>query len=291
MSKQRRQVLIAWIVAAVLLGVTLLWFLLSKPVLVDFIDVGQGDACLIQAGIGGNVLIDGGDEGSGQILAQYLAVQNVRVLDAAVISHFHTDHCLGIIELLKDGFPIRALYLPRFLSETEEEKELLELAAKAEIPLRRLMPEEKLKIGKATYHVLWPEAKGEYFKLNNQSLLLRMDYGKNRVLFTGDNEISSQCEMVADQPEELRANVLKVPHHGGKSAVYHSFLWAVKPEIAVIGVGTDNYHGHPSKEMLDALLELGTATYRTDRDGVVRLVMGPYCVKRIETRDKWRKLQ
>lgn len=280
-----------WIAAVVFFALTLLWFSLSEPFSVSFVDVGQGDACLIQAGRGGNVLIDGGDEGSGQTLSRYLATQNVRVLDAVMISHFHTDHCLGILELLQDGFPVRMIYLPRFLSETEEEQEVLDLATKAEIPLRRLMPGEEIKIGKATYHVLWPEWKGEFMKLNNQSQVIRMDYGENSVLFTGDIEISSQSEIADEKPEELHANVLKVPHHGGKSAVYRSFLWEVKPEIAVIGVGVDNYHGHPSNEMLAALAEMGTAVYRTDRDGVVKLVMDKHRIKRIETADKWRKLQ
>ncbi len=291
MLKPWKSVAYAWITAIVVITLALSGFFLSRPVSVSFVDVGQGDACLIQAGRGGNVLIDGGDEGSGQILTRYLATRNVRALDAVVVSHFHTDHCMGVIELLRNGFPIRMLYLPRFFSETEEEKELLDLAAKAEIPLRRLVPEESIKIGKASYHVLWPEAKGEFMKLNNQSLVLRMDYGENSVLFAGDSEISSQSEMVAEKAEALRANVLKVPHHGGKSALYPSFLWAVKPEVAVIGVGVDNYHGHPSSEMLSALFEVGTAVYRTDRDGVVEIVIDKHKMKRIETRDKWRKLQ
>ena len=291
MPEQRRLVAFVWIAAVVLFALILIWFSLSEPVSVSFVDIGQGDACLIQAGRRGNVLIDGGDEGSGQVLLRYLATQNVRVLDAAVISHFHTDHCLGVLELLKDGFPIRMIYLPRFLSGTEEEKAVLDLAAKAEIPLRRLMPGEEIKIGKATYHVLWPEAKGEFMKLNDQSQVLRMDYGENRVLFTGDIEIESQSELAADKAEELQADVLKVPHHGSKNAVCRSFLWAVKPEVAVIGVGVDNYHGHPSIEMLDALRETGIAVCRTDRDGVVKLVMDKNRIKRIETADKWRKLQ
>ena len=281
----------AWVLALVLFAFALVWFQVSKPVSVSFVDVGQGDACLIQAGRRGNVLIDGGDTGSGVMLMSYLANQNVRTLDAVFVSHFHEDHISGIMELMVQDFPIRMLYLPEVSDASQEEENLLKLVHEKQIPMRRISRSEELTIGKAHYCVLWPEAKAEHLAANNQSLVLRVEYGENRFLFTGDVEISAQAELVQEKGEQLSAQVLKVPHHGGESAVYRPFLEACQPQLAVIGVGMNNYYGHPSQEMLTALADCGSAVYRTDWHGTVKLVLDKEKIKRIETADKWRKLK
>lgn len=291
MENYKRYAVVATVLVAVLILTIAAGAVWSADVTLSFVDVGQGDSCLIQAGRGGNVLIDGGDTGSGETLTRYLGMVGVRELDAAVISHFHSDHCAGITELIRGGFPIRMLYLPRFETDTEEERELLQAAKDAKILMRRLRAGETFSAGKVKLHVLWPEEKGELFRLNNQSLILRMDYAETSVLFTGDSEAASQSELVPERAEELRADILKVPHHGGKGAVYRSFLYAVEPKVAVIEVGTDNYYGHPSEEMLTELSQMGTEVYRTDRDGVVQINLNKKGIKKIKTTDKWRKLQ
>jgi len=289
-SAERRICLYAWIVALVMLTISLAVYVATKPVTVSFIDVGQGDACLVQAGKGGAVLIDGGDEGAGLTLSSYLAKQNVRALDAVILSHLHSDHYTGVKELIEDGFPIRMLYLSG-IPFPEEEEELFALTQKAGISICRLMADSKLTLGKATYHVLWPQEKAEYMQVNNQSLVLRMEYGENRILFTGDIEAAAQAELALYPERECRADVLKVPHHGGSTAVYRSFLERVHPRFAVIGVGMDNYHGHPHPKMLDALSQIGCQTLRTDLNGTVKLVLHKDKIARIETTDKWRMLK
>ncbi|MBQ2613843.1 MAG: MBL fold metallo-hydrolase [Clostridia bacterium] len=262
-----------------------------KPVSVSFLDVGQGDACLIQGGFGGNVLIDGGDEGSGITLNGYLAKQNVRKLDAVFLSHFHEDHALGILELLGSGFAVEQIYLSTIPSYTEMEEELLNLAKEANIPITRLGIGDSVTHGKVRYDVIWPTERAQFMKMNNQSLVLRAAYGENRMLFTGDIEMSAQSELALEHKEKLTAQILKVPHHGGSSSAHMPFLTAVHPRFAVIGVGVNNYYEHPHPKMLDNLDAIGAQVLRTDKDGTVRVVLGKNKIKRIETTEKWRKLQ
>ena len=267
------------------------YYFTNIPATVTFVDVGQGDACLIQIGKNGNVLIDGGDEGSGATLQSFLASQNVRKLHAVFITHCHTDHMTGIIELIQSGFPVEMLYLPQHTSDSEDERELIALIHEKQLPFRRLQDGEVLTIGNAIYHVLWPKQKATYMKANNQSLVLRMDYGENRILFTGDIEASAQIELCMEQPDEIQANILKVPHHGGETAVLTPFIEACNPQISVIGVGMNNLHGHPSPEMLDALNQVQSMVYRTDFHGNVKLTLDKRGIKRIDySDDKWRML-
>ncbi|MEE1013444.1 MAG: ComEC/Rec2 family competence protein [Clostridia bacterium] len=288
---EKRLLVGTWVLALALFVFALVWFQASKPVSVSFVDVGQGDACLIQAGHRGNVLIDGGDGGSGVTLMSYFANQNVRALDAVFVSHFHEDHISGIMELIAQDFPIKMLYLPEVSDASQEEENFLKLVHEKQIPMRRISVSEELTIGKARYCILWPEDKAEHLTANNQSLVLRVDYGENRFLFTGDIEASAQAELVQEKKGQLSAQVLKVPHHGGESAVYRPFLEACHPQYAVIEVGMNNYYGHPSQKMLDGLTACGSTVYRTDLHGAVKLLVDKEKIKRIEIADKWRTLK
>ena len=222
----------------------------------------------------------------------FLASQNVRKLNAVFVSHCHTDHVTGIIELIQNGFPIEMLYLPQYTSDSDAERELIALIHEKQLPFRRLREGEVLSIGNASYHVLWPKEKATYMKANNQSLVLRMDYGETRVLFTGDIEASAQIELCTEQPDEIQANILKVPHHGGETAVLIPFIKACNSQISVIEVGMNNFHGHPSPEMLDALNQVQSMVYRTDFHGNVKLTLDKRTIRRIEySTDKWRMLR
>ncbi|MBR5152298.1 MAG: MBL fold metallo-hydrolase [Clostridia bacterium] len=291
MTNARKQFYLnVWIFAILLLAVSLTVFWVSKPVSIHFVDVGQGDACLVRGGQGGTVLIDGGDVGEGKTLLSYFAKQNVRKLDAVILSHLHDDHISGVKELIQEGFPITELYLSP-ITDHQAEQELLALTKDAKISVTYLSAEETLNLGKVTYKVLWPYPKAEYMKENNQSMVLRLEYGKNRILLTGDVELSAQAELAMNMGEELKADVLKVPHHGGKTAVYPPFLTKVQPKIGIISVGVDNYHGHPHPDMLSALEETGCGILRTDLHGTVSVILHKDRLARIETNEKWRLLQ
>ena len=115
----------------------------------------------------------------------------------------------------------------------------------------------------------WPDAVG-YGRTNDASIVLRIDYGKTSFLFTGDAEDWSEYMMI-DAGAELRADVLKVGHHGSRTSSTAEFLEAVSPALAVISVGKDNGYGHPAAEVLDRLEAAGALVLRTDELGTIIL--------------------
>ena len=286
-EQENKIILGVWIFVLAFLLLSCVIFLVKKPVTVSFIKIGQGDAALISAGREGNVLIDGGDDGAGFLLKNYLELQNVEELDGVFLSHFHKDHVNGILELMLDGFPIKKLYLSEHPSHTELEEEMLKLAEKQGIPIVRVKEGDILQLGKATYRVISQNPYTNEENLNDMSMILRVEYGESSVLFTGDMEKSGAGKLAEDQGEDLEADVIKIPHHGGASSLNREFLEAASPTWAVISVGSNNY-GMPSEVVLAELLALHIGIYRTDRDGTVVVTLGKDGVRNISYTPQWR---
>lgn len=287
-GEKRRFPLLLWICAAICLVAAMTIYVIWEPVTVSFLDVGQGDACLVQAGRNGTVLIDGGDTGEGETLRGCFRVQNIECLDGVFISHFHEDHASGILELLEGGFPVKRLYVPGTDSGTELEEHILTLAEAQGIPVQRLGQTDTLTLGRMRYAVLWPGESGQNLDLNNASMVLRLNFGDTALLLTGDIEAPAARQLAEEAAEDIRAEVLKVPHHGGSSSVQRSFLETCGPKWAVVSAGADNQYRDPSDSMLSHLLENGTGIWRTDRDGTVVMTLGEHGIKRVEHSNKWR---
>lgn len=278
---ERKIILLVWVSVLVIFGISLLIFHITQPVTIHFIDIGQGDSCLIKAGDGGTVLIDGGDAGSGQSLKSFFSVQNVNKLDAVFVSHFHDDHVLGIIELLESNFPISHIYFSEHLSKSENEKKLLRLTKKNKIPITRLKEDDTLTLGKASYMVIYQEPYESEDSFNNMSMILRMDCWDSSILFTGDMEKSGAERLLSQNTKMLDVDVLKVPHHGGASSASLGLFQAASPEYSVISLALNNPYGNPAPETLAYLLEVNSEIYRTDRDGTVSMTLGKKGIKNI----------
>lgn len=280
-KRERRLLVLAWSFSLLFLFVAFLIYRAFPPTTVTFMDVGQGDACLISAGDGGNVLIDGGLQDQGEEMLTYFALQNVNHLDAIFVSHFHQDHVAGILELLRKDFPVGQLLISEHPSYTDLEEELLELAGQKQIPIRRVREDEELFFGEARYRVISQEAFTSENLLNNMSMVLRMDYGEASFLFTGDLERGGSRRLLERKGEILDVDLLKVPHHGGVSSVREELIQAVTPQWSVISVGQDNSYGEPHDDMLLDLMEEETGILRTDRDGTIVVTLGKNGIRNI----------
>ena len=238
--------------------------LTDAPLVVRFLDVGQGDAILIQAPGGSTALIDGGEVGSGVL--QHLGNLGVQQLDLMVATHPHADHIGGLIEVL-DAIPVAQVVTNGQVHTTSTYEDLLDAIAAAGSAYREVRRGDMLQLGTLTLEVLNPTSSAgtDY---NNGSVVLRLVYGQVAFLFTGDAESEAETSMlVSGRP--LEAKILKVGHHGSRSSSSTSFLVAVRPEVAVISVGASNVYGHPHPEALNRLAAVGSVVYRTDRDGTV----------------------
>ncbi len=278
--QERRILFIAWSVALLSLFVSLFLFSIFRPVRVSFLDVGHGDSCLIQAGDNGNVLIDGGDEGQGKSILSFLKNQNVFKLNAVFVSHFHEDHVNGILELLDLNFPIERFYASNHPSHTPLEEKLLSKAKEKGIPVFRLCAGEEIKLGKAYYRVIYQEPFEAEEDLNNMSMVLKMSYGSSSVLFTGDLEKDAAKRLIAQSGTEMKANLLKIPHHGGVSSLSEELVSRCNPDYAIVSVG-ENFYGNPSSKVLSCFKKREIPVYRTDRDGTIMVTLGKTRIKNI----------
>ncbi len=239
---------------------------------VRFLDIGQGDATLVTSPGGANILIDGGPDS--ELVATKLAGLGVRRLDVVVATHAHADHVEGLPEVLS-RFPV-GLVLDPGCDETTPSYDTFKDAVRDEgIPVRHPFAGDELAVGDLTLDFLSPSVcySGTNSDANNDSLVIRLVYREDVVLLPGDAEQSAQQAML-DQGYDVRADILKVPHHGGATSL-PEFFQAVNAQLDVISVGQPNDYGHPKAETLAELDATGGQVMRTDEEGDVTVRFGP----------------
>lgn len=228
---------------------------------ISILDVGQGDAILLQPAKATALLVDGGPPGEG--LSGKLRAAGVDRLGAAIVTHAESDHAAGIRELLGTMPVGRVLF-------GAPDPVTLAAAAAARVPGRRLVRGSELRSGNLRLDVLWPPAEllagstsGE--DPNRLAVVMRLRWGQFSMLLTADAE----AESVPLEPGPI--DVLKVAHHGSEDAGLAWLLDRVRPRLAVISVGAGNPFGHPTAAVMAVLADRGIRTLRTDRDGTVVL--------------------
>lgn len=238
---------------------------------VYFFDVGQGDSELIRLPGGENILIDAGTSSTEDELVGELRSLGAETLDLVVATHPHADHIGGMAAVI-DAFDVRQVVMPRVSESdtptTKTYENLLQSIADKGLTITPAEPgDELLSSGGAVLTVLAPNGE-DYGDLNNYSVVLRLTYGEDSFLFTGDAEEASEEEMLSlDWP--LTATVLKCGHHGSETSTSPAFLDAVSPQYAVISCGVDNDYGHPDAVTLEKLEAAGAEVFRTDLQGTI----------------------
>jgi beta-lactamase superfamily II metal-dependent hydrolase len=262
----------------VLLLVIILGFILNhifqQPqdgVLVDFLDVGQGDAAIIKTPAGQSVLIDGGPSDAVVSKIDRLIPFYRRKLDAVILTHPHADHLTGLIKTV-DNYNITAFYMTGVVYNTPEYRQLLEKLKINKIPIKIVVSGDKLLFdGEIRLDFIYPTESLQEKTLenvNNSSIVTRLVWGESSVLFTGDLENDKLNTL--DQPG-VSSDVLKVPHHCSSDGIDKKFITAVSPRYAIISVGRDNDFGHPASSCLNLLK--GIQVYRTDQEGDITFMM------------------
>ncbi|AOQ23980.1 hypothetical protein MTAT_06180 [Moorella thermoacetica] len=237
---------------------------------VHFLDVGQGDAILVQLPGGQNILIDAGTNEAGPVVVQDLKQYAVAKLDYVIGTHPHEDHIGGLDQVI-NTFPVGKVYLPRVNNNTASYRELLLAIKNKGLKVTEARAGVSIPLGDGVQALFINPAKKNYDDLNDWSAVLRLTYGQTSFLFTGDAGSAAEEEMLASH-QPLRADVLKVAHHGSRTATGTAFLKAVAPTYAVISVGKGNDYGHPHAQTLKRLQQAGVKVYRTDRDGTITAV-------------------
>ena len=232
---------------------------------VHFIDVGQADSTFIELGNGQTMLIDAGL--GGDDVVKYIKDLQYSDIDFVVATHPHDDHIGGMATVL-DSFDIGKMYMPRQEHTISAFTNMLDVIENKNIELHEAKAGVNITTsGIIKIDILAPFAES-YSNLNNCSAVVKLTYGETVMLFTGDAEQVIETQLLNS---DIDADVLKVGHHGAGSSSAPSFIRAVSPEIAVISCGKDNSYGHPDYETLAILNEVGADIYRTDEQGTIQV--------------------
>ena len=235
---------------------------------VHFIDVGQADSILLLCD-GQAALIDGGNRADGELVTSYLESQGVEELDYLFCTHAHEDHVGGLSTVLQ-SIPAQEIYCGSTSYESATFEDFLSQAEENGTPVAYPAPGSRYDLGDCTLTLLGP-GKAYSSNVNNQSLVLRAEHGSVSLLFTGDMERDAEEDLLA-AGWDLKADLLKVGHHGSATSTGYEFLWNVMPRYAVISVGAGNDYGHPEEQTLSRLEDAGAEIWRTDEKGTILAV-------------------
>lgn len=245
----------------------------SSSFSIQFIDVGQADAALIECD-NKYMLIDGGNVADSDIIYSILKRNNITYLDIVVGTHAHEDHIGGLSGALQYA-EAGTVLCPVKEYDSKAFKNFKKIAEEKSSEF--IIPEidSKYYLGSAEITILGVNsAEGT----NNSSIVLMIKYGETSFLFTGDAEYEAEQEILSREPD-LSCNVLKIGHHGSDTSTSYVWLNAIMPEYAIISVGEENSYGHPTEKVLSRLEDAEVQTYRTDVCGDIYVVSDGETIK------------
>ena len=235
---------------------------LDDDLYVEYLDVGQADSILIY-NKGHYMLIDAGNNEDGYKLVNYFKSIGITKFDYVVGTHAHEDHIGGMDDII-NNFDIDHFYMPDVITTTKTFEDVVVGLENKQLAFETPKVDSTFKLGDASINTLYVGS--EEADLNNTSIVLKLTYGSNKFLFTGDAEGKVEKQILESG---IESDVLKVGHHGSQYSSTLAFLKAVNPTYAVIQVGKNNVYDHPKKVILNRFDYLNIKVYRTDLDGTI----------------------
>jgi len=250
-----------------------------QELVVTYLDCGQGDSILLQTPDNKSILIDAGPleaseglDAGRDAIAPYLREQGIRRLDVVVFSHPHMDHIGGFKYILKN-FSVGYVYDVGYSYPSPDYKDVLSLIQKKNIKYSVARSGDTLDWGPSLkVRVLGPPRELPWDNPNDNSMLIQVQHGKVKFLFTGDIEKEAEFEAVIRHGPTLESQIFKAPHHAANTSSTKEFLDHVRPETVVVSCGRRNRFGHPNKKIIGRYEDYGLRVYRTDLQGHIRVI-------------------
>lgn len=232
---------------------------------VRFIDVGQGDSSLIILPNGRSMLIDTGEYYAKDAVLSAIKEEGLKSIDVLVATHPHSDH-IGCMASVVEAVDFTDIYMPNAASNSKSFEKLLDAVDKRGVNAIEAKAGMSIKLDSAVdVEILAPISK-KYDNTNDYSIVIRVTYGDVSVLFMGDAEKLVE-KQILDKGEEVSADVIKLGHHGSSTSSDEDFIKAVSPIVAIASCSEDNTYGHPHKETVELMEELGITMLRTYETG------------------------
>lgn len=240
---------------------------------IDFLDVGQGDAALVTMPDGMTLLVDGGGNTTDAsrrigetVVSEYLWWRGLSELDYVLATHADADHIDGLNDVVKN-FSVRSALVARTPAGDPEFAKFANTLHQTKTHLETIHEGDTIRFGDVEVSVLWPPAGGDT-STNDDSVVLRIQFGGHSILLTGDIEKAAERSLLASQ-QELKADVVKVPHHGSRTSSTDPFVLATKPTFAIVSVGRQSMFGHPHKEVVERWQANGATLLTTGNCGTI----------------------
>ncbi|MDI3064480.1 MBL fold metallo-hydrolase [Clostridioides difficile] len=231
---------------------------------IHMIDVGQGDSILVQTPTNKNILIDGGDEDSENIIISYLRQKRIKTIDIIIATHPDSDH-IGSLDNIIKKFNVNSIYMPEQSTDSEAYQNLINSCTDKNLSIQHLYKNDVLNIdNNINIYVLSPSYIQEESNLN--SIVFKLTFNDNSFLFMGDAEEENEKEILHSFKLN-NINFIKIGHHGSNSSSSLEFIKKISPDIAEISCGYKNQYGHPHREVINNLKQNHVSIYRTDRIG------------------------
>jgi len=242
-----------------------------STLLVAFLDIGQGDAIFIEAPNGNQILIDGGK--NKKVLEELSKIMPFydQSIDMLLATHPDADHIGGLPEVMKN-FDVSLVMESGASSDTNIYKEFEKIISEKNIQTIQARQGMKINLDKGAYiEILFPNQDVRGWDTNDASIVAKLTYGKNSFLFTADSPQKIENYLTSVYKDRLKAEVLKIGHHGSKTSSSEIFLGYTAPDYAIISAGKDNSYGHPHQEVMNKLKEFEIPTLRTDELGTIQV--------------------
>lgn len=242
----------------------------EEDLVVHFIDIGQGDSTLLELPNGEFALIDGGPRSSSEKLLDYLKDEKIERIDYLIATHPHEDHIGGLPQVLRN-FEVGQVYMPERTANTKIFETLLKEIQRKDLKIKLAKAGDQIIDEPGLSFKFLAPVRTDYDNTNDFSIVSRIDYGETSLLVMGDAEAKAERDIIASGTR-LKADVLRVGHHGSSTSSTREFLDQVEARDYVMSLGVDNSYGHPHRETMDNISLKDGSIYRTDEMGDIIMV-------------------